>query len=127
MGGGLGGSPSGTGTGSGGSARTTVRLTRLVLTARTSAVIARRLPTLAQVAFAFTLSAPARVRATLSRQVRLHGRRRWVSARGGLTLAVAAGRDHGHLWGHATLAPGRYRLTLSPAHGGARSIVFALR
>ncbi len=126
-GGGLGGSLSGTTTGSGGHARTTVRLSRLALTARASAVIARRLPTLAQVAFAFTLSAPARVRVALSRQVRVHGRLRWVSARAGLTLAVAAGRDHGHLWGRATLAPGRYRLTLSPAGGGARSIAFVLR
>ncbi len=126
-GGKLGGFPSGTSTGSGGTAQTTVRLTGLALTARTSAVIARRLPTLAQVAFAFTLSAPARVRVTLSRQIRVHGRLRWVSARGGLTLAVAAGRDHSHLWGHARLARGRYRLTLSPAHGGAQSIVFVLR
>jgi Subtilase family len=126
-GGGLDGFPSGTPTGSGGSARTTVRLSGLALTARASAAIAHGLPTLSQVAFAFTLSGPGRVRVTLSRRVRLHGRPRWVSARGGLTLAVGAGRDHGHLWGHATLAPGRYRLTLSTTHGGARSIVFVLR
>jgi hypothetical protein len=126
-GGKLGGFPSGTNTGSGRAAQTTVRLTGLALTARTSAVIARRLPTLAQVAFAFTLSTPARVRVTLSRQIRIHGHLRWVSVRGGLTLAVAAGRDHSHLWGHARLAHGRYRLTLSPAHGGAQSIVFVLR
>jgi Subtilase family len=126
-GGQLSGFQSGAGTSPGRPADTTVRLTRLALTARTSAAIARRLPTLAQVAFAFTLSAPARVRVALSRQTRLHGRLRWGSARGGLTLAVAGGRDHGHLWGRATLAPGRYRLTLSPAHGAARSIVFAVR
>jgi Subtilase family len=128
--GGLGGFPSGASSSSGGSARTPVRLSRLsrlALTARASAVIARRLPTLTQVAFAFTLSAPARVRVTLSRQIRVHGRLRWVSAPGALTLDVAAGRDRAHLRGRSALSPGRYRLTLSPAHGGARSIVFVLR
>ncbi len=125
-GGGLDGFPSGTSS-TGGSARTTVHLSHLALTARASAVIARRLPTLAQVAFAFTLSAPAHVRVTFSRQTRLHGHLRWVPARGAFTLDVAAGRDRAHLRGRSALAPGRYRLTLSPAGGGARSIVFALR
>ncbi len=127
VGGGLGSHPSGASTGSGGSSPTTVRLSRLALTARASAVIARGLPTLAQVAFAFTLSAPARVRVALSRQVRVHGRLRWVSVPGALTLAAGAGRDRGHLRGRRALSPGRYRLTLSPAHGGARSIVFVPR
>ncbi len=124
--GGLGGFPSGASAGPGGSAGRTVHLSRLALTARASAVIARGVPTLAQVAFAFTLSAPARVQVTLSRQTRVHGRLRWGSAPGALTLNVAAGRDRTHLRGRSALSPGRYRLTLAPAHGGARSIVFVL-
>jgi hypothetical protein len=123
----LSGFPSGTSTGSGGSVRTPVRLTHLALTARARAAIARSLPTLSQVAFAFTLSAPARVRVTLSRQVVVHGRPRWVPVPGALTLAAGGGRDRAHLRGRRTLAPGRYRLTLTPARGGARACVFALR
>jgi hypothetical protein len=110
-----------------GSGKARVRLTGLALTAGASAAIARGLPTLSQVAFAFTLSAPTRVRATLSRQVLVHGRPRWVSAPGALTFAAGGGRRHAHLRGHGTLAPGRYRLTLSPARGGAQAIAFVLR
>jgi hypothetical protein len=112
---------------SGGTGQSAVRLSALTLTARASAVIARGLPTLSQVAFAFTLSAPARVRITLSRQVRLHGHLRWGSVPGEFTLAAATGRDRAHLHGQGTLAPGRYRLTLALARGSARSIVFVLR
>jgi hypothetical protein len=104
-----------------------VRLTGLALTTRTSAVIARRLPTLSQVAFAFTLSAPARVRVTLSRLLLVHGRPRWVSVAGALTLVRSGGRHRAHLRGSSTLAPGRYRLTLTPASGAARSIAFVAR
>ncbi len=103
-----------------------VRLSRLVLTARASAVFARGLPTVSQVAFAFTLSAPARVRVTLTRLVRVGGRPRWASAPGGLTLTAAHGRDRAHLRGRGTLPAGRYRLTLTPAHGAARSLAFRL-
>jgi Subtilase family len=110
-----------------GSAKAHVRLTGLALTARASATIARGLPTLSQVAFAFTLSAPARVWATLSRRVLVRGRPRWVAAPGALTFAAGGGRRHAHLQGHGTLASGRYRLTLTPAHGRAQSLVFVLR
>jgi hypothetical protein len=115
------------GAGSGAAGQSAARLSGLTLTARASSVIARGLPTLSQVAFAFTLSAPARVRITLSRQVRLHGHLHWRSAPGAFTLAAAMGRDRLHLHGQNTLAPGRYRLTLTLARGGARSIVFVLR
>jgi len=104
----------------------TVRLSRLALTARASAVIARGLPMLSQVAFAFNLSGPSHVRATLSRLVMAHGRARWAAATGTLTLTAPAGRDRSRLRGRAKLAPGSYRLTLAPAHGRARSIVFVL-
>jgi pyruvate/2-oxoglutarate dehydrogenase complex dihydrolipoamide acyltransferase (E2) component len=104
----------------------TVRLSHLALTAHASAAIARGLPTLSQVAFAFDLSGPAHVRATLSRLLTAHGRTRWVATTGALTLTAARGRNHTHLRGSATLAPGSYRLTLTPAHGAAVSIVFVL-
>ncbi len=104
----------------------TVLLSNLALTARASAVFARGLPTISQVAFAFTLSAPARVGVKLSRLRRIDGRLRWVSARGGFTLTAGRGRGRSHLRGHGTLPAGRYRLTLRPAHGAARSLTFLL-
>jgi Subtilase family len=103
-----------------------VRLTRLVLTARTSATFARGLPTLSEVAFTFNLSGAARLRATLSRLVVLHGRASWPAAAGTLTLRAPKGRDHNHLRGAARLAPGTYRLTLAPVHGRPRSILFVI-
>jgi hypothetical protein len=103
-----------------------VRLSNLTLTVRASAVLARGLPTISQVAFAFTLSAPARVQVTLSRLVHVGGHKRWVTAPGGLTLTAVRGHDRTHLRGRGTLPAGRYRLTLTPAHGAARSLTFRL-
>jgi hypothetical protein len=104
----------------------TVRLTRLALTARASAALSRGLPALSRVAFAFTLSAPARVRVTLYRQVRVRGHPRWVRVARALTLTAAGGRHQAHLRGHRALAPGHYRLTATPAHGAARTLAFAV-
>ncbi len=112
--------------GKAGSGHGAVRISNLGLTARASAVIARGVPTVSQVAFAFTLSGRARVQVTLTRLVRVDGRPRWVSAPGGLTLTAARGRDRTHLRGRGTLPAGRYRLTLTPAHGSARSLAFRL-
>ncbi len=109
-----------------GSGHGAVRLSNLALTARASAVFARGLPTISQVAFAFTLSAPARVGVKLSRLHRVDGRPRWGSAPGGFTLTAGRGRGRSHLRGHGTLPAGRYRLTLTPAHGAARSLTFLL-
>jgi hypothetical protein len=110
-----------------GAGKASIRLTGLALTARASVVIAHSLPSRSQVAFSFTLSARSSLRVTLSRQVRVHGRMGWVSASGALALTATKGHDHARLRGQGTLPPGRYRLTLAPAHGGARSIVFVLR
>ncbi len=112
--------------GKGSAGRGAVRLSKLALTARASTVFASGLPTISQVAFAFTLSAPARVRVTLSRLVRVGGRVRWASAPGGFTLPAARGHYRTHLRGRGTLPAGRYRLTLTPVHGAARSLTFQL-
>ena len=120
-------SSTGSPAGAGGVGHSAIRLSNLALTARASTVIAHGLPTLSQIACSFVLSAPARVRVTLFRLVHLHGRPRWVSASGAFALASAKGRNRLHLKGHDTLAAGRYRLTLTPARGRARSIAFSLR
>jgi hypothetical protein len=104
-----------------------VRLTALALTPRASAALTRSRPARTAVTFAFVLSAPARVRVTLARRVGAHGHARWATVPGAFTLAAGGSRGHGRLRGRGLLPPGRYRLTLTPAHGAGRSLVFAVR
>jgi hypothetical protein len=101
-----------------------IELSDLVLTP--SALIALNHPRakVSEVGFAFTLSATARVRATLTKLVRLRGRYRWEPLPGALSFAAAKGHNHRRLTNHGPLAPGRYRLTLTPQHGVARSVGF---
>ena len=74
--------------------------------------------------FAFTLSAAARVRATLAKLVRVHGHNRWVPVPGALTFSAVKGRNQQHLTNSDGLASGRYRLTLAPQGGAARTLTF---
>jgi hypothetical protein len=103
-----------------------VRLTGLGLTVHARTAIAGGQLTLSQLAFAFDLSASARVRVTLSRLLTAHGHRHWVLATGALTLTAARGHDQAHLRGDTTLARNPYRLTLTPLDGAAQSIVFVI-
>jgi hypothetical protein len=103
-----------------------VQLSDLTLTANAAAAVRRGRPRVVQVAFAFTLSAPSRVRAVLSMLVTVRGRSRWVVQPDSLATAAAAGRNRLHLRGRHALAPGRYRLTLSAAHGNARALAFVV-
>jgi hypothetical protein len=104
----------------------TVDLTDLTLTLRAIEALDRSRPAISSVAFAFTLSASARVRVTLARPLHVRGRPRWAREPGSFTYAAPRGRDRLHLKGRLGLAPGRYRLTLAPAHGSARSLTFVL-
>jgi hypothetical protein len=114
--------------GSQGAGASTVRLSGLALTARTSALIAHALPTRAQLVFTFTLSAPARVRVVLTRRVRVRGHTRWAKVPGTFSFTGSRGRNRLHLrGGTGTLEAGRYRLTLTPAHGRARTLELRLR
>ena len=85
-------------------------------------------PRVSQVRFAFTLSGPARVRVrvTLAKLIRARGHTRWRVLPASLTIAANVGRNSHRLGARNALAPGRYRLTLTPAHGAARSIVFQI-
>jgi Subtilase family len=80
-----------------------------------------------QLGFAFVINIAARVRVTLARRVRVRGRMRWQTLRGSLTLTAASGRNRRRLAGRGILSRGVYRLTLAPAGGTARSIVFHVR
>ncbi len=109
---------------SGGSSSGPAVLSRLALTHNAVVALHGARPAASRVGFAFTISAAARVHVTLARLVRVTGRARWRLLSDSLTLSATQGRDSRRLHAHNTLAPGRYRLTLAPAHGTARSLSF---
>ncbi len=109
------------------SGATGVRLSGLALTARATAALANAHPTLSQVAFRFTLNAPARVRVALAKRVAAKGRLAWTLVSHAPTLTAPKGHDHSRLHSPTALPPGRYRLTLTPAGAAPRAIIFLLR
>jgi hypothetical protein len=107
----------------------TVGLSELALTLSAIDALNDRRPPISRIEFTFRLSAAARVRVTLAREVESRGRRHWRSEPGSFTYSAGRGRDRLHLGGrngHSGLPPGLYRLTLAPAHGNAGSISFVL-
>ena len=101
-------------------------LSALSLTRTAIVALNHSRPKAFQVRFAFTISAAARVRVTLAKLVRIHGHARWQPLPDSLTIATTKGRNGNRLSGHNSLAPGRYRLMLTPVHGAARSLTFQL-
>jgi hypothetical protein len=101
-------------------------LSGLSLTPNALVALNHARPKVSRLAFAFTLNARARVRVTLAKQIHTHGHTHWRTLPDTLTITAAKGRNHRRLTGHNALAPGRYRLTLMPAHGDARSLVFQI-
>lgn len=99
----------------------------LRLTARARAATAHRRARLSQIAFTFKLNVAARVRVTVTELVRSHGRSRWRTVSAPLAFLARSGTHSRALSGRRTLASGRYRLTLAPAGGGARSLPFSVR
>jgi hypothetical protein len=104
----------------------TIRISKLALTRRTISALKRARPKPSQIGFSFSINAAAQVRATLARRVRIKGKVRWKPLAMSLTIAAKKGRNSRTLRGGNTLASGSYRLTLTPVHGSARSIVFRL-
>ncbi len=115
------------GAGAGAGAAITPVLSRLTLTRSARAALARRRLKLSKLGFAFTLNAPARVRVMIYRYTRVHGRMVWKAVSSPLTIAAGGGAQSRRLGGGATLAAGRYRLTVAPERGAAKSIVFQVR
>jgi hypothetical protein len=99
-------------------------LSRLSLTHNAIIALRGAHPVASRVGFAFTTSVAARVHVTLARLIRVQGRSRWQLLSDSLTLTATRGRNSRRLRGRNTLAAGSYRLTLSPAHGTARSLAF---
>jgi len=105
---------------------TTIQLSGLTLTPNALVALNRTRPKVSLVAFAFTINVAVRVRVTLAKLVRSHGRAHWQTLRHSLTIAVRSGRNNRRLRGQGALTPGLYRLTLTPAHGTARWLVFQI-
>jgi len=103
----------------------TVELSALGLTTLSVIALDRR-PTAAKISFAFISNMAAKVRASLSRRVRVHHRMRWLAVGRAMTIPVAAGHNVKRLAGAKHLAAGLYRLTLTPSSGKPRSLVFHL-
>jgi Subtilase family len=101
-------------------------LSAAALTHKASTALRHGPAKVATIAFVFTLNTPARVQVTLAEQVLAHGHRRWRSLPDSLAITAAKGRDSAHLRARGTLSPGRYRLTLTPLHGRARTLTFQI-
>jgi hypothetical protein len=102
------------------------RISSLALTLKALLALNQARPRMSRIAFAFTISAVAPVNVTLTKRVRLHGHTRWALVHRPLTIAALSGRNSQHLSGAGVLSPGAYRLTLAPADGPTRSIVFKI-
>ena len=108
------------------SARPGVELSALTLTRAALIALNRSRPKMSQVGFQFTINLTAQVRATLARRVHSHGHSSWSLLRHSLSFTAAGGHDNRRLGGHTALVAGVYRLTLTPVHGTARSLVFTI-
>jgi Subtilase family len=99
-------------------------LSALRLTWAAVAALKRTARRVSAVRFTFTLSAAARVTATLARGARVLGHWHFRPLGSPQAFWARRGSQRRHLSGRATLRRGRYRLTLTPAHGSPVSISF---
>jgi hypothetical protein len=98
------------------------QLSALALTPSASAALRRHRQHEYKLAFSFVLNVAARVQATLWRQVRLHGRYRWLVFGWPATIGARAGHNSDRFASGRMLAAGLYRVTLTTTGGPSRSI-----
>jgi hypothetical protein len=124
---GKGASASGTPTsGSSGAAAPSIQIGALALTQKALIALNTSRPRIGQLGFTFTISLAAYVRVSLEKRVTHHGHARWQTVGHARTIFAVAGHNGERLSGHAALSGGNYRLTLTPAHGAARSLSLKL-
>jgi hypothetical protein len=102
--------------------RRQVAISELRLTENAIAALKHHDPTESSIGFSFVLGAATKVHVTLSKQSTVHGRSRWTTLPGSVTLSAGKGAVRHNLGGHGKLSPGRYMLTAKPTTGPARSI-----
>ena len=105
---------------------TLMRLSGLALTVKAIIALNRSRPRLPQLSFTFVSNTQARVRVTLQRLVSKHHHSHWQAFGRTQEIQTTDGRNTQRLSGHSVLHAGAYRLTLTPAYGAARSIVFRI-
>jgi hypothetical protein len=94
----------------------------LALTTRSMIALNGARPRASRVQFAFVIDLPSRVKVLLAKRA---PHRRWRALhRASVTISATPGRNSDKLAGSQVLAPGTYRLTLTPQQGAARSLVF---
>ena len=103
-----------------------VELSRLALTLHALTALNTSRPKIDALAFTFMLNVAAHVQASLEGRVGKRGHQRWKVLEHPLTIDAADGRNSQRLGGRGVLTAGTYRLTLTPLHGTARSIVFKI-
>jgi Subtilase family len=118
------GSNSSSATTSGAQATHAVLLAGPRLTRGATIALRRDHPKVSRLSFTFLAGTKIRVRVTLARQTLVHGAKRWVTLPDSLVLTAARGHDSARLKLRRALVTGVYRLTLTPARGTARSLVF---
>lgn len=99
------------------------KLLALALTRKAAAAARSATVLVSRLSFTFELNAPAKLHATLAQRVRAGKREVWRKLPCSTSFSAPKGRSTYSLLAHRKLAAGRYRLTLSLAHG-SRSIVF---
>jgi hypothetical protein len=121
------GAPSGLEGTSGVAAKPAPLLSALRLTANALTALRHGSPHVGQLAFSFRLSRATTVRVMLAVQIGSAAHRRWRRLPAALAFAAIKGLNGRRLHGSRGLAPGLYRLTLTPAGGRARSIAIRIR
>jgi hypothetical protein len=113
--------------GTSGASKPPVVLSQLALVRHAIAAFRHGPTTESQLAFTYRLSAADRLRMTLAKLIGRGKRAHWQTVDATLMSSVGPGRHRGRLRGHRTLRAGRYRLTLAPVGGNARSLLLVVR
>lgn len=103
-------------------------LSKLHLTGTSIARLKTHDPVASRVEFTFSLAKSMKVRVTLVKQSKPNSHKHWTAlSADSLTISAAKGTSRHRLTGGNRLSAGRYRLTLTPAHGRPRSIYVNVR
>lgn len=107
-----------------GTASSSPVISALNLTLRALLALDTHRPPASRVAFYFMLNSASRVHISLSRRVWSHHRPRWITVGPPATVSAIPGRNGARLRGRRALAPGLYRLSVTPLSGHSRAIFF---
>jgi len=103
-----------------------VQLSALALTVNAIVALNASHPKVSQIGFTFTINVATTVRLTLAKRVHIHHRSRWKTVGRSISASTVLGRNTWRLVGHGKLSPGRYRITLTPAHGASKALTFLI-